>query len=115
MTITGFEDSKKEKNTDQVIEKEKVLKYLKTTEKALNEIKYSSMMGTKLYDIAKDYDNMAQSYFEDAKFYMEKNDLVTAFGALNYAHGFLDAGVRLGVFEIEQDQIFAFYNEKNSK
>ena len=38
--------------------------------------------------------DLSKRYGEDAKFYLEKKDYVTAFGAINYAHGLLDA-VRL--------------------
>jgi len=34
---------------------------------------------------------LAKAYCEDAKFYLEKGDLFTAFGCINYAHGLLDA------------------------
>ncbi|BAA30417.1 52aa long hypothetical protein [Pyrococcus horikoshii OT3] len=51
---------------------------------------------------------MARSYFEDAKYYYKKGDYVTAFAAINYAHGFIDAGVRLGVFKGENNRLYAF-------
>ena len=38
---------------------------------------------------------------------LEKGNYVLAFGALNYAHGWLDAGARLGLFDVdEDDQLF---------
>lgn len=33
----------------------------------------------------------AKSYFEDTKYYLEKEDLITSFGCITYAHGLLDA------------------------
>lgn len=36
----------------------------------------------------------ANSYFEDSKYYLEKEDFITSFGCITYAHGLLDA-VRL--------------------
>ncbi|MBD3304297.1 DUF357 domain-containing protein [Candidatus Woesearchaeota archaeon] len=47
--------------------------------------------------------DMAKRYFEDAKHFREKGDVVTAFAALNYAHGWLDAGARLGLFDVGRD------------
>jgi len=44
--------------------------------------------------------DMAARYYKDAEHFKEKGDLASAFGALNYAHGWLDAGVRLGVFKV---------------
>ena len=34
---------------------------------------------------------LAQQYYEDAKYYFEKKDYFTAFGCINYAHGLIDA------------------------
>lgn len=34
---------------------------------------------------------LACSYCEDTKFFLEKKDYVTAFGSINYAHGLIDA------------------------
>jgi hypothetical protein len=34
---------------------------------------------------------LARQYCEDTKFFLEKKDYVTAFGAINYAHGLIDA------------------------
>ena len=34
---------------------------------------------------------MAERYYQDAKFYLEKKDFFTAFGCINYAHGLIDA------------------------
>ena len=33
----------------------------------------------------------ARSYFEDTKYYLEKQDYITSFGCITYAHGLLDA------------------------
>jgi len=37
---------------------------------------------------------LACQYYEDAKYYYEKQDFFTAFGCINYAHGLLDAIVK---------------------
>lgn len=34
---------------------------------------------------------LAKQYCEDTKFFLQKKDYVTAFGAINYAHGLIDA------------------------
>ena len=53
---------------------------------------------------------MAERYYSDAKHFAEKGDKVTAFAALNYAHGWLDAGARLGLFDVgEDDSLFTLY------
>lgn len=34
---------------------------------------------------------LAQQYHADAQYYLKKQDYLTAFGCINYAHGLLDA------------------------
>jgi hypothetical protein len=46
---------------------------------------------------------MAQAYFKDAKHFREAGDFVNAFACVNYAHGWLDAGARLGLFDVGGD------------
>ena len=55
---------------------------------------------------AKDFLNMASRYFDDAKFFRENGDFVLAFGALNYAHGWLDAGARIKLFLVYDSDLF---------
>ncbi|HBN21869.1 MAG TPA: DUF357 domain-containing protein [Holosporales bacterium] len=38
---------------------------------------------------------MAKQYHSDAKYYLEKKDYFTAFGCINYAHGLLDAHLKI--------------------
>ncbi|MDD5317412.1 MAG: DUF357 domain-containing protein [Candidatus ainarchaeum sp.] len=38
----------------------------------------------------------AKSYYSDSRFFLEKGDVFTAWGTINYAHGLLDA-VREGM------------------
>jgi hypothetical protein len=37
---------------------------------------------------------LADQYYQDSKYYLEKKDLFTAFGCINYAHGLLDAIIK---------------------
>jgi hypothetical protein len=37
---------------------------------------------------------LASQYYEDTKYYLDKDDLFTAFGCINYAHGLLDAIIK---------------------
>ena len=58
-------------------------------------------------DSAADFYDMAQRYYDDAHYFWHtKNDLVLAFAALNYAHGSLDAGARLGLFHVSDSRLF---------
>jgi hypothetical protein len=87
---------------------EKLQKYFRITEEALKTLEVAVHEKSLLIAVANDFLTMAKSYFDDARYYYEKGDYVTAFAALNYAHGFIDAGVRLGVFRGEDDRLFAF-------
>jgi len=45
----------------------------------------------KLDDRENEIIERARSYFEDTKYYLEKQDHITSFGCITYAHGLLDA------------------------
>ncbi|MGY8645155.1 MAG: DUF357 domain-containing protein [Candidatus Poseidoniales archaeon] len=42
---------------------------------------------------------MCDDYQNDARHFMENGDLVRAFGAINYAHAWIDASVRIGLMD----------------
>ncbi|MEA1993820.1 MAG: DUF357 domain-containing protein [Euryarchaeota archaeon] len=87
---------------------EKLEKYIQTAKKALNKLKVIVPEDSHLEVVAKDFRDMAERYYRDALYYKEKEDYVTAFAALNYLHGYLDAGARLGIFETHDSDLFAF-------
>jgi len=91
------------------ITNEKLQKYFSVAEKALEEAKKSkeSLSLESLKKAREDFLDMVERYIADAKHYHEKGDDVTAFAALNYAHGFLDAGARLGIFDVHNTKLFA--------
>ena len=78
---------------------QKLAKYLELTSKALKKIKIVE----KHKKEAEDFLDLSQRYFGDAKYFEKKNDLVNAYGAVVYAHAFLDAGARLGFFDVGKD------------
>lgn len=85
----------------------KLAKYFSITKRALKKVKIVKKK-TKTIEWeknAEDFLDMAQRYYQDAKYFKEKGDIVTAFAALNYAHGWLDAGARLGLFDVNHDNI----------
>ena len=49
---------------------------------------------------------MAEAYLSDSRFFEKKKDYVNSFGAIYYAHGWIDCGVRLGVFDVKDDKMF---------
>jgi len=89
------------------ITKEKLEKYFNLTEKAIGKVKFKKIKQINSEKIAEEFLDTAKRYFKDAKYFKEKRDIVTAFAALNYAHGWLDAGARLGVFDVKDSKLFA--------
>ncbi len=85
------------------ISKEKLNKYFDITSKAIAKVKINSEQKIDWKEKAEDFLDMAKRYFSDAKHFQEKGNIVTAFAALNYAHGWLDAGARLGLFDVDGD------------
>tara|TARA_Y100000310_G_C20314861_1_gene637942 strand:+ start:201 stop:482 length:282 start_codon:yes stop_codon:yes gene_type:complete len=86
------------------ITSEKLAKYFDLTSRALGEVKENVFEGKE--SEAKEIIEMVENYLSDAKHFEEKGELVDAFAALNYAHGWLDAGVRLKVFDVSDDSLF---------
>lgn len=84
-----------------VITKEKLDKYFDITGRALEKVR--SAKKKKGAEIILD---MASRYFSDAKHFAEKDDVVNAFACLNYAHGWLDCGARLGYFDVHDNTLF---------
>jgi len=84
---------------------EKLQKYLNITKKGLEGIKII-VKDKELRKKAEDLLDMAQRYFSDAQYYAKKGDKVTSFAAINFAHGYLDAGARLGLFEVKEKSLF---------
>ena len=86
------------------ITKEKLEKYFRLTSSALKKAKKNIIKGKEAY--AKEIIDMVSNYLSDAEHFEKKEDFVNAFGALNYAHGWLDSGVRLDVFNVKDDKLF---------
>lgn len=85
------------------ITKQKLEKYLEITRKALAGVKISKKLDKEEKKKAEDVLDMATRYFNDANFYYKKKeDYVTAFAAVNYAHAWLDSGARLGLLEVDE-------------
>ncbi len=82
---------------------ELVHKDLDVTKRALDKLKIIAPEKSYAKRIAEDFLNMARSYYTDATHFAANGDLVNAFAAVNYAHGWLDAGARLGVFDVAGD------------
>ena len=85
---------------------EKLKEYFQITKKALKLAQFSKNK-TDLKEQREDFLDMIRRYISDAEHFTKKGDKVNAFAALNYAHGWLDAGARLGIFEVHDNKYFA--------
>ncbi|MDR3206045.1 MAG: DUF357 domain-containing protein [Candidatus Methanoplasma sp.] len=83
----------------------KIDRYLDITKRALDKIVISAPERSYNRRLADDFLNMAASYYSDAVHFREEGDFVTAFAAVNYAHGWLDCGARIGLFDVGGDDV----------
>lgn len=82
-------------------------KYFELTRRALEKATIVAPPRSHLHEIALDFRKMAESYYRDAQHFREKGDAARALGAVYYAHAWLDAGARLGAFDVGgDDQLF---------
>ena len=91
------------------ISPEKLEKYFSVTKAALEEAKKAPRTDKQK---AEQIIDMASRYYKDAKHFKEKGDWVTAFAALNYAHGWLDCGASLGIFKVTNNKLFTVDEEE---
>lgn len=80
--------------TDERLERE-----FGVTKKALKEAKIIVGKNHGYYKNALYFLDTAQRYYKDAEYFRKKGDKASAFGALNYAFGWIDAGRNIGLFE----------------
>lgn len=74
-------------------------RYLTITREALDKVKLASPERSFLRTGGADMLDMARRYYNDAKHFEGAGDLPRALAAVSYAHGWLDAGVRLGLLD----------------
>ena len=79
----------------------KLKKYFSVTGRALEKAKKAK--SKKGAEVVLD---MAECYYSDAKHFRDKGDRVNAFAALSYAHGWLDCGASLGLYDVHDNKLF---------
>ena len=97
-------DLKKPKVKDDKITLEKIDKYFSLTSKALGIVKKSISKGKEKQ--ANEIIEMVECYLNDSVHFKDKDDFVNSYGCLNYAHGWLDCGARLKIFEVTDTKLF---------
>jgi len=87
------------------ISEERIDRYLEVTKRALEKLKIAAPERSFGKRLAEDFLEMATSYYNDAVHFRGSGDLITAFAAVNYAHGWLDCGARIGLFDVGEDDV----------
>lgn len=85
------------------ITQEHLAGYLEKTRAALEKVRIAAPEPSHHRKLADDFLSMARAYFADANHFFAEGDYVNAFACVNYAHGWLDAGARLGLFDVGRD------------
>lgn len=87
------------------ITEQKLKKYFDVTSRAIEKAEKSGNrlnMGAEREDCL----DMIKRYYSDAEHFYKKGEWVNAFAALNYAHGWLDCGARIGLFDVHDSELF---------
>ncbi len=89
--------------TEFSVTSERIDKYLGLTAKALEKVSIIAEPGTDNHTKAEDILGMVNAYYSDAKYFLDDGRGDDAFAAINYAHGWIDCGVRLGYLDGKGD------------
>lgn len=80
-------------------------KYLTITREALDRVRPVPPKRSFLSGASEDFLQMARAYLSDAEHFEAHGDRDRALAAVSYAHGWLDAGVRLGLLDGGDDDV----------
>jgi hypothetical protein len=83
--------------------KEKTDRYERMLADALGAAEARPPADTHLGEAAAECREMAASYLDDGRHFRESGDPVNALAAFSYGYGWLDAGVRMGLFAVPED------------
>lgn len=82
---------------------ERLGRYMSLTEESLGRVRIALSPKGTMFTVAEDMLRMAKDYFADARNFEKQGMKVDAFACLNYAYGWLDAGARMGLFDVGDD------------
>ena len=85
---------------------EKVKRYENLLSRALLAFEIAPHDMSHLRKVADDFSKMAQAYYDDGRYFLEQGDKVNALACFSYGHAWLDAGVKLGVFKVSDENLF---------
>lgn len=88
-----------------IVCKARLDKYRRISEKALEIVRKSITKGKE--EEAEEITEIVECYLSDSKHFEQEGHYVNSFACLNYAHGWLDCGARLGIFNVKDNKLFA--------
>lgn len=59
--------------------------------------------GTPLREAADEFEEMAAAYLADGRHFRDDGDSVNALASFSYGHAWLDAGARIGLFDVPDE------------
>lgn len=90
---------------EDVVTEQKIEHYLDLTKRAREKATVMPELGEEDMSRIKIMLRMADDYFSDANYFKNQGDYVRAFGAINYAHAWIDAGVKIGLLDGHGDDV----------
>lgn len=85
---------------------EKTERYERLLKEALTAATIAPPEGTPLFESAVECSEMACAYLDDGRHFRAEDDLVNALAAFSYGHAWLDAGARIGLFDVPESELF---------
>lgn len=85
----------------------KTYKYRDMLSHALDNVNICVFKNSSLYKLALEIKIMSKSYYDDGNYFITVDDYVNALASFSYGYGWLDAGVRIGLFSITNQQLFS--------
>ena len=82
---------------------EKTDRYETLLSRALEAATVAPPDGTPMAEAAGESREMAEAYLEDGRHFADDGDLVNALASFSYGHAWLDAGARIGLFDVPTD------------
>jgi len=82
---------------------EKTDRYEGLLAEAVDAAEIAPPAGTPMHDAAEECAEMATSYLEDGRHFRQEDDWVNALASFSYGHAWLDAGARIGLFDVPTD------------
>ena len=92
-------------NAENIVTEEKLNHYIDLTKRARAKATPIHEEGTEEAEKLAVMMRMADDYASDAQHFLKVGDRVRAFGAINYAHAWIDAGVKLGLLDGHGDDV----------